>query len=57
MPDHSLLGSLKRRTTEELDAMLVYCLQEENYANHEHVILEVLSILCERDAQEATIKG
>lgn len=57
MPDHSLQGYLKRRTTEELDAILAYCLQEGNYVNYEHVIIEILSILHERDRQESAIKG
>lgn len=57
MIDCSLQGYLKRRTTEELDAILAYCLQEENYVNYEHVIMEIFSILRERDTQESAIKG
>lgn len=57
MDDHSLRGYLQRRTTEELDAILACCLKDKNYINYEHVILEILSMLRERDAQETSIKG
>lgn len=36
--------------------MLAYCLREENYIHYEHVILEILSILRQRDAREAAIE-
>jgi len=49
MDDHSL----KRRTTEELDTMLADYLREENYADYEHMILEILSVLEERERQES----
>ena len=52
MADHSLNGYLQRRTTKELEIALAYCLREENYVNHERVILEILKVLCEKDAQE-----
>lgn len=52
MADHSLNGYLQRRTTKELEIAWAYCLREENYVNHERVILEILKIFCERDAQE-----
>ena len=52
MADHSLNGYLQRRTTKELEIALAYCLREESYVNHERVILEILKVLCERDAQE-----
>ena len=55
--DYSLGAYLRRRTTEELEDMLAYCLQEENYVNYEQVILEILRIFRERDAQEIAIKG
>ena len=48
MTDHSLRGYLQRRSTKELETMLAYCLQEENYANYEHVILEILRVLNDR---------
>ena len=48
MEDHSLRGYLKRQSTEKLDSILQYCLQEENYVNYEFVILEILHILDER---------
>ena len=46
--DHSLRGYLKRQSSEELDALLAYCLQEANYANYEYAFLEILSILNDR---------
>ena len=49
MADHSLRGYLERRTIEELDALLAYCLQEANY---QHVILEIVSVLKDRSAPE-----
>ena len=54
MEDHSLRGYLKRQSTEELDSILQYCLQEENYANYEFVILEILHILDERGLPEVS---
>jgi len=48
MDDHSV----KRRTTKELDTMLAKYLREENYADYEHKILEILSVLEEREQQE-----
>ncbi len=57
MTDHSLGAYLRRRTTKELEDMLAYCLQEDNYVNYEQVILEILSIFYEQDAQETAIKG
>lgn len=49
---HSIGRYLKRRSTEELEAILVYCLEGENYAAYERVILEILRILRLRDAEE-----
>ena len=51
LSDHSLRGYLERRTKEELDAILTYCMQEKNYANYEHVILEIVKIMYERQWQ------
>jgi len=45
MINHTLHNYLKKRSTEELDSLLAYCLREANYANYEHVILEILRIL------------
>ena len=56
MADHSLRGYLNRRSTEELNAILAYCLQEENYASYEHVILEILSVLNDRFVPDDTSK-
>ncbi len=53
MADHSLRGYLKRRSTVELDSLLAYYLQEENYANNAHVILEKLHVLEERFEPDA----
>lgn len=54
MVDHSLHGYLKRRTTEELNFLLDYCLQEEQYTNYGHVIIEIRTILEERIVSEVT---
>ena len=54
MEDHSLRGYLRRRSTEELDSLLAYCLQEENYANYDYAILDILSVLNERFVPEGT---
>ncbi len=54
MADHSLRGYLKRRTTEELDSLLAYYLQETNHENYEHTILEILHVLKERYVPERT---
>lgn len=56
MTDHSLCGYLQRRSTKELERVVAYCLEEENYANYKHVILEILRIFRERDAQEENCK-
>ena len=32
--DHSIREYLNKRTTEELEAILSYCLKEENYKNY-----------------------
>lgn len=52
MTDHSLQGYLSRRTTEELQSILRYCLQEENHENYKYVVLEILDMIQEREAQE-----
>ncbi len=54
MEDHSLDGYLRRRSTEELESLLAYCLQDEIYANYKHVILEILRILEERFVPDMT---
>lgn len=56
MADHSLRKYLQKRTTEELEDILGYCLQEVHYANYEHVILEILSILNDRYVPDVTSK-
>ena len=56
MADYSLRGYLERRTTEELDAILAYCLREENYANYEYAICEILEILNKRNEREKDIR-
>ena len=48
MSDHSLRAYLERRSIEELDAMLAYYLQGDNYKNYGHAIVEILHILEER---------
>lgn len=47
MEDHSLSGYLKRRSTKELETILQYCLQGENYIHYAHTIKEILRILQE----------
>ncbi len=53
MHDHSLGGYLRRRSDEELEEMLTYCLREENYANYSYAILEILRVLQERFIPDA----
>ena len=50
MSDHSLLGFLERQTKEELKAMLVYCLRDENRASYEDMIGLLQSTLRIREA-------
>ena len=40
--------NLQEQTTEELEAILAYCLQETHYADYQHTILEILGILEDR---------
>lgn len=54
--DHSMCGYLQRRTTEELRGMLAYYLQEKQYVNYAHVILEILRILNTRCVQDAPLE-
>ena len=48
MKDHSLVGYLKRRSTEELKAMLAYYLRGSRYASYRDAIAEIQNILQER---------
>ena len=43
--DHSVSGYLKMRTTEELYAILNYCLRENNYNSYKYVVPEMLEVL------------
>jgi hypothetical protein len=43
--DHSVYGYLNRRSTEELEGILQFCLQDKNYS---HVIQDVLDVLEKR---------
>ena len=52
MKEQSLKADLKARTTEELDAMLAYCLREENYVNHSDTVCTILRVLHEREYRE-----
>lgn len=54
MADHSPGGYLQKRTTEELEGILECCLREENYANYEYAILEILDVLKGRFVPDAT---
>ena len=47
--DHSLHSYLKRRSTEELDAMLKYYLEEERWKQYGKAIMEILQILEDRE--------
>jgi len=40
--DHSVHGYLNRRTTEELEGILQFCLREKGY---DHVVQDVLDVL------------
>ena len=46
--DHSVQGYLSRRTTEELELMLQYCLQAENSKYYANIALMVRRILKQR---------
>lgn len=48
MSDHSLRAYLERRSTEELDAMLAYYLQDDRYKDYGYAILEILHVLEDR---------
>lgn len=50
--DRSVNGYLKKRTTEQLCAILNYCLRENNYNSYEYVILEILETLEQRISLE-----
>ncbi len=46
--DHSLYGYLRRRSDEELAAILQYCLREENSKEYYYAIPEIIKIMEER---------
>lgn len=50
MEDHSISGYLERRTSEELEGVLEYCLQDDRYVKYEDVISQTLRILETRAA-------
>ena len=50
--EHSLKSDLARQSTEELDIILNYCLQQEQLSDYEHVIRLILEILWEREKDE-----
>ena len=50
--EYSLQSYLARQSTEELDRILNYCLQQEQLYDYEHVIRLVLEILWKREKDE-----
>lgn len=50
MSDHSLLGFLERQTTEELDAMLAYCLRDGNRTSYADMVEVLQNALRRRKA-------
>ena len=52
MEDHSIRGYLKRRSIDELESLLSFCLQEENFANYRYAIGEILDVLKDRVTPE-----
>lgn len=54
MEDSSLFGDLERRPTEELNALLAYCLEETNYIECQHIVIEILRVLNERFVPDVT---
>ena len=50
--DHSIEGYLKRRTTQELDGMLNFCVMGDNWKKYGYVVPMILNILRERDGLE-----
>ena len=47
--EHSMQAYLKRRSTEELDAILGYCLAGEHWQQYEKAVMEIIQILKERE--------
>ena len=50
--DHSIQGYLSRRTTEELDYLLLYYLRLEVCEFHRDIIVMILNLLEEREKNE-----
>ena len=48
MDEHSLREYFQKQPTETLEHLLNHYLQEYNYINYEHAILEILQVLEER---------
>ena len=46
--EHSIRRCLSRRTTEELEELLRFCLKEENFQAYCYVIPEILETFAER---------
>ena len=56
MEDHSISGYLKRRSTEELEAILEFCFRKPHCENDMSIILEIQNILKERGVSDITAK-
>lgn len=54
--NHSRRGNLRKRSTEELEAMLHHYLRGKNYVGHSYAILKILRILRRRDEKAAANK-
>ena len=56
MEDHSLRGYLNRRSVDELESFLLFCLQEENLAKYSYAVEEILNVLKDRVSPEIYLK-
>ena len=56
MEDHSLRGYLSRRSVDELEYFLLFCLQEENLANYSYAVDEILDVLKDRVSLKIYLK-
>lgn len=48
MEDHSISGYLKRRTTEELESILAFCMHSPRCTHDPSIICEIQTILKDR---------
>lgn len=52
VPKHSVRGYLRRQSTEKLEEMRNYYLQEGVYENYSEVILEIIAVLEDRSVPD-----